>query len=89
VIGGGVIGLEFASIFRSFGCEVTVLEYCKDILPRFDTDLAKRLKQSLGKRGIDIETQAQVTDIEILHADLNVQSSDEPGKDSGDVSGET
>lgn len=61
VIGGGVIGLEFASIFRSFGSEVTVLEYCKDILPRFDTDLAKRLKQSLGKRGIEINTQAQVT----------------------------
>ena len=49
VIGGGVIGLEFASVFRSFGSEVTVLEYCKDILPRFDTDLAKRLKQSLKK----------------------------------------
>ena len=66
IIGGGVIGLEFASIFRSFGSEVTVLEYCKDILPRFDTDLAKRLKQSLGKRGINIETQAQVTGIELL-----------------------
>lgn len=64
VIGGGVIGLEFASIFRSLGSEVTVLEYCKDILPRFDTDLAKRLKQSLGKRGIEIITQAQVTGIE-------------------------
>ncbi len=63
VIGGGVIGLEFASVFRSFGSEVTVLEYCKDILPRFDTDLAKRLKQSLGKRGIEINTQAQVTGI--------------------------
>ena len=72
VIGGGVIGLEFASIFRSFGCEVTVLEYCKDILPRFDTDLAKRLKQSLGKRGINIETQAQVTSIE----EVNVMSSE-------------
>ena len=63
VIGGGVIGLEFASIFRSFGSEVTVVEYCKDILPRFDTDLAKRLKQSIGKRGIEINTQAQVTSI--------------------------
>ena len=62
-IGGGVIGLEFASVFRSFGSEVTVLEYCKDILPRFDTDLAKRLKQSLGKRGIEINTQAQVTSV--------------------------
>ena len=63
VIGGGVIGLEFASIFRSFGSEVTVLEYFKDILPRFDTDLSKRLKQSLGKRGIEISTQSQVTSI--------------------------
>lgn len=63
VIGGGVIGLEFASIFRSFGSEVTVIEYCKDILPRFDTDLAKRLKQSLGKRGIEINTQSQVLSI--------------------------
>ena len=64
VIGGGVIGLEFASIFRSFGSEVTVLEYFKEILPRFDSDLSKRLKQSLGKRGIEICTQAQVTGIE-------------------------
>ena len=66
VIGGGVIGLEFASIFKSFGSEVTVLEYFKDILPRFDSDLSKRLKQSLGKRGIEICTQAQVTGVEIL-----------------------
>lgn len=65
VIGGGVIGLEFASVFRSFGSEVTVLEYFKEILPRFDTDLSKRLKQSLGKRGIEINTQAQVTGIRI------------------------
>ena len=65
VIGGGVIGLEFASVFRSFGSEVTVLEYFKDILPRFDSDLSKRLKQSLGKRGIEINTQAQVTGITI------------------------
>lgn len=75
VIGGGVIGLEFASIFKSFGSEVTVLEYCKDILPRFDTDLAKRLKQSLGKRGIDIQTQAQVLSIESSGEALNVKFS--------------
>ena len=75
VIGGGVIGLEFASIFKSFGSEVTVLEYCKDILPRFDTDLAKRLKQSLGKRDIDIQTQAQVLSIEATDNALNVKFS--------------
>lgn len=71
VIGGGVIGLEFASIFRSFGSQVTVLEYCRDILPRFDTDLAKRLKQSLGRRGIEIVTQAQVTGIEVHQNDCD------------------
>ena len=72
VIGGGVIGLEFASVFCSFGSQVTVLEYCKDILPRFDTDLAKRLKQSLGKRGIEINTQAQVTSIEKLDSEYRL-----------------
>ena len=77
VIGGGVIGLEFASVFRSFGSEVTVLEYFKDILPRFDSDLSKRLKQSLGKRGIEICTQAQVTGIEHM-CDTSLRDSSEP-----------
>ena len=81
VIGGGVIGLEFASIFRSFGCEVTVLEYCKDVLPRFDTDLAKRLKQSLSKRGISVETQAQVTSITECDADAYTVSYTRKGKE--------
>lgn len=64
VIGAGVIGLEFASIFRSFGSEVSVLEYCREILPRFDTDLSKRLKQSLSRKGIAIETAACVQRVE-------------------------
>ena len=64
VIGGGVIGLEFASIYRKFGSEVTVLEFCPNVLPRFDVDLAKRLKAALAKRGITIETGAHVTAID-------------------------
>jgi len=52
IIGGGVIGMEFASIFRSFGTEVDVVEFMKEILPPFDRDLAKRLRTSLKKRGI-------------------------------------
>lgn len=63
VIGAGVIGLELASVFSAFGSEVTVLEYAKEVLPRFDTDIAKRLRQALGKRGIEIATQAEVTGI--------------------------
>lgn len=80
VIGGGVIGLEFASVFRSFGSEVTVLEYFKEILPRFDSDLSKRLKQSLGKRGIEICTQVQVTSIEECDGKYKVSFS-RKGKD--------
>ena len=72
VIGGGVIGLEFASIFKSFGSEVSVLEYAPTILPRFDVDLAKRLKLALGKRGIKIETAAQVTGISQVEGGLSV-----------------
>jgi dihydrolipoamide dehydrogenase len=72
VIGAGVIGLEFASIFNTFGSQVSVVEYCKDILPRFDTDLAKRLKQSLSKKGIEITTQAQVQSIEQTPEGLKV-----------------
>ena len=60
IVGGGVIGMEFAAIFQSFGVEVTVIEYCKEILPPFDKDIAKRLKTVLTKRGIKIITQAAV-----------------------------
>ena len=58
IIGGGVIGMEFASIFAGLGSKVTVIEFMKQILPPFDSDIAKRLKQALSKRGIDIITGA-------------------------------
>ena len=58
IIGGGVIGLEFASIFNAFGSQVTVVEFCKEILPNFDTDIAKRLRQALKGHGITFVTQA-------------------------------
>lgn len=63
IVGGGVIGMEFAGVFSSFGVQVTVIEYCKEILPPFDKDVAKRLKTVLTKRGIKIVTQAAVNGI--------------------------
>ncbi len=63
IVGGGVIGMEFASIFNAFGVKVTVLEYCPEILPPFDEEVAKRLRMSLKKRGIEIVTSAQVTSV--------------------------
>lgn len=71
IVGGGVIGLEFASIFRSFGSEVTVIEFMKNIAPTFDSDISKRLKQSLSKRGIRILTGAACKKIE-QNADYHI-----------------
>jgi len=63
IVGGGVIGMEFAAVFSTFGVEVTVIEYCKEILPPFDKDVAKRLKTVLSKRGIKIITGVAVNGI--------------------------
>lgn len=63
IIGGGVIGLEFASVFNSFGCKVTVIEYCKEVLPGFDREIAKRLRSYLSRKGIEISTSSEVTAI--------------------------
>lgn len=63
IIGGGVIGMEFASIFSQLGSQVTVIEFMKQILPPFDSDIAKRLKQTLGKKGIKIITGAAAKEI--------------------------
>lgn len=53
IIGAGVIGMEFASVFNRFGSKVTVVEYLKECLPMMDSDIAKRLRKLLEKRGID------------------------------------
>lgn len=64
VIGGGVIGLEMASYLNRFGVKVTVLECAPQILPNYDVDIAKRLKQLMGKQGIKIETETKVIAID-------------------------
>ena len=64
IIGGGVIGMEFASIFSAMGCTVTVIEYCPEILPPFDTDVAKRLRMTMSRRGVKILVGEAVQSIE-------------------------
>lgn len=84
IIGGGVIGIEFASILNALGSEVTVVEYCKEILPPFDKDIAKRLRTSLSKRGVKVLTSAGVTEIK---GDLTVvyESKGKTGEIEGDL----
>lgn len=64
IIGAGVIGMEFASVFASFGSEVTVVEYLKECLPALDSDIAKRLRKQLEKRGVKFFLGAGVKQVE-------------------------
>lgn len=63
IIGAGVIGMEFASIFSAFGTKVTVVEFLKECLPALDSDIAKRLRKVLEKRGVTFHLQCAVTGI--------------------------
>ncbi|MCR5076960.1 MAG: dihydrolipoyl dehydrogenase [Prevotella sp.] len=63
IIGAGVIGMEFASIFAAFGSEVTVIEFLKECLPPIDSDIAKRLRKTLEKRGVTFFLQSAVSQI--------------------------
>ncbi len=72
VIGAGVVGLEFAALLRSFGCEVIIVELLPAILPGLDNDLVKRLGVILRKQGIKTLVGARVTAIEGAQAGLLV-----------------
>jgi dihydrolipoamide dehydrogenase len=63
IIGGGVIGMEFASIFSAFGVDVKVVEYLDDILPGVDKEITKELRSIAKRERIQITTGAQVTEI--------------------------
>jgi dihydrolipoamide dehydrogenase len=70
IIGAGVIGMEFASVFNRFGSEVTVIEYLKECLPALDSDIAKRLRKTLEKQGITFKMKTAVQDIADIDADV-------------------
>jgi dihydrolipoamide dehydrogenase len=70
IIGAGVIGMEFASVFSRFGSEVTVVEYLKECLPALDSDIAKRLRKTLEKRGITFKMKTAVQNLADIDADV-------------------
>lgn len=63
VIGGGVIGLEFASIFHALGTKVTVLEMLPTLLPTVDGELARRYQSHLQRSGVEVHLRARVEEI--------------------------
>ena len=70
IIGAGVIGMEFASVFNRFGSEVTVIEYLKECLPALDSDIAKRLRKTMEKRGVTFKMKTAVENVADIDADV-------------------
>jgi dihydrolipoamide dehydrogenase len=78
VLGGGVIGVEFASVWRSFGADVTIVEALPHLLPNEDVDLSKGIERAFRKRKIGFELGAKVEKVE--QTATGVQVSLENGK---------
>jgi len=80
VIGAGAVGVEFASIFRSFGVEVAILEFLPRLMPLEDEEISKELTRQFKKRGIDINTSAKVEKVERTETGVKVSYTDQNGK---------
>src|SRR3954470_23296785 len=76
VLGGGIIGCEFASIFHRFGSEVTIIEMLPSLIPQEDADASKELAKQFGKRGIALHLEKQCTKVEQSGSQLTVHFGD-------------
>src|SRR5947208_2937360 len=72
VLGGGIIGCEFASIFRRFGSEVTIIEMLPQLIPQEDADAAKELAKQFQKRGITLHLETTCDRVEDTGSGLRV-----------------
>jgi len=72
IVGAGAVGVEFASIYRSFGCEVTIVEMLPRLVPVEDEEVSKELARVYRKRGINFHTSAKVEKVEKTKAGIAV-----------------
>ena len=80
VIGSGAVGVEFASVFKSFGADVTIIEAMDRIVPVEDVEVSKELLRAYKKRGIDVNVSCKVEKIEKTKAGVKVSFADAAGK---------
>ncbi|HEY4045264.1 MAG TPA: dihydrolipoyl dehydrogenase [Acidobacteriaceae bacterium] len=80
VIGAGAVGVEFGSIFKSFGSEITIVEYLPRLVPNEDEDVSKELARVFRKRGIDTHTGAKVESVEKTNDGVKVTFTASDGK---------
>jgi dihydrolipoamide dehydrogenase len=76
VLGGGIIGCEFASIFQRFGSQVTIVEMLDTLIPQEDADAAKELAKQLGRRGISLQLGKQCSKVSDDGSQLTVHYGD-------------
>jgi dihydrolipoamide dehydrogenase len=72
IVGAGAVGVEFASIYRSFDCEVTIVEMLPRLVPVEDEEVSKELARVFRKRGISFHTSAKVDKVEKTKAGIAV-----------------
>ena len=80
VVGAGAVGVEFASIYKSFDCDVTILEMLPRLVPLEDEEISKELTRAFGKRGIKSFTGTKVEKIEKTKAGIAVTFTPPDGK---------
>ena len=76
IIGGGYIGLEFASMYAGFGSKVTILEAGNRFMPRNDSDIAKSIREVMEKKGIEIRLNVRTQSIHDTHDGVTLTYSD-------------
>jgi dihydrolipoamide dehydrogenase len=80
IVGAGAVGVEFASIYRTFGSEVTILEALPRIVPLEDEEISPELEKAFKKKGIRIETEAKVESVKKDAKGATVAFKDKTGK---------
>lgn len=74
VLGAGAVGVEFASIYASFGSKVTVVELLARMLPLEDSDLGAEIERAFRKRGIDVHTGARVESVQTSEDGVRIRA---------------
>jgi dihydrolipoamide dehydrogenase len=63
VLGGGVVGVEFAALYNSFGCNVTIVEILPQILPGIDGEIVQQVRNEISRNGVTVLTAARLTEV--------------------------
>lgn len=80
IVGAGAVGVEFGSIFKSYGSEITIVEYLPRVVPNEDEDVSKELARAFRKRGIDCHTGTKVEKVERTKDGVKVTFTPPDGK---------